>query len=146
MSDPVTKALGVLNDALERDPEAITQLVNLRVPCRKTLGDHPTVQIALYGDEYRVGILGLLNGMLGDPFPGKGAVLDLGEHFFHAFLRVRIHYPGTTGKIAVLGGLTDELVHFFKTYWTYRGLPNVHLYHYSDMKRNLRGAIGLTEA
>jgi hypothetical protein len=32
-------------------------------------------------------------------------------------------------------------VHFFKTYWPYRDLPNVHLYHYSDMKRDLRGAI-----
>jgi aryl sulfotransferase len=36
----------------------------------------------------------------------------------------------------------DSLVHFFNTYWPYRDLPNVHLYHYSDMKRDLRGAIG----
>lgn len=35
----------------------------------------------------------------------------------------------------------DSMVHFFKTYWRYRDLPNVHLYHYSDMKRDLEGTI-----
>ena len=30
---------------------------------------------------------------------------------------------------------------FLGTYWDYRDLPNVHLYHYSDMKRNLPDAI-----
>ena len=33
------------------------------------------------------------------------------------------------------------LVHFFKTYWQYRDLPNIHVFHYSDMKRDLNGAI-----
>lgn len=27
------------------------------------------------------------------------------------------------------------------TYWPYRELPNVHLFHYSDMKRDLRAAV-----
>ena len=35
----------------------------------------------------------------------------------------------------------STFVHFFNSYWPYRSLPNVHLYHYSDMKRDLRGAI-----
>ncbi|MBW2391044.1 MAG: sulfotransferase domain-containing protein [Deltaproteobacteria bacterium] len=35
----------------------------------------------------------------------------------------------------------DSLTHFFKTYWRYRHMPNVHVYHYSDMKRDLDGAI-----
>jgi hypothetical protein len=35
----------------------------------------------------------------------------------------------------------DSLVHFFKSYWRYRDLPNLHVYHYSDMKRDLAGAI-----
>jgi hypothetical protein len=35
----------------------------------------------------------------------------------------------------------DSLVHFFNSYWPYRDLPNVHVYHYSDLKRDLRGAI-----
>lgn len=33
------------------------------------------------------------------------------------------------------------LVHFFKSYWRFRDLPNIHLFHYGDMKRDLRGNI-----
>lgn len=32
-------------------------------------------------------------------------------------------------------------VHFLKTYWAYRDLPNVHLFHYYAMKQDLRGHI-----
>jgi aryl sulfotransferase len=35
-----------------------------------------------------------------------------------------------------------SLTHFFKSYWDYRDLPNVHMFHYSDMKRDLTGTIG----
>jgi aryl sulfotransferase len=35
----------------------------------------------------------------------------------------------------------DSLCHFMNTYWPYRDLPNVHLFHYSDMKRDLRSAV-----
>jgi len=35
----------------------------------------------------------------------------------------------------------SNFVHFFNSYWPYRNLPNVHLYHYSDMKRDLRSVI-----
>ena len=35
----------------------------------------------------------------------------------------------------------DSLCHFMNSYWPYRDLPNVHLFHYSDMKRDLKGAI-----
>jgi aryl sulfotransferase len=34
-----------------------------------------------------------------------------------------------------------NLVHMFRTYWSYRDLANVHLYHYSNMKRDLTGTI-----
>ena len=36
----------------------------------------------------------------------------------------------------------DTLVRFFRSYWDYRELPNVHLFHYSDMKRDLPAVIG----
>jgi len=32
-------------------------------------------------------------------------------------------------------------VHFFRTYWQYRDLDNVHLFHYADLKRDLPGTI-----
>ena len=35
----------------------------------------------------------------------------------------------------------DSTVHFFKSYWRYRHLPNVHLHHYADMKRDLASVI-----
>ncbi|MEQ8666946.1 MAG: hypothetical protein RIC16_14595 [Rhodospirillales bacterium] len=101
MSDPVIKALAVLNDALARDPEAITQLINLRVPCRKKLGDHPTIRIALYGDEYRVGILGLINGILGDSPSGvigaEGPLDDAGQ-----FTRIKRFVDMRESKLDVL--------------------------------------------
>jgi aryl sulfotransferase len=31
--------------------------------------------------------------------------------------------------------------HFLKTYWDYRDVSNIHLFHYFDMKQNLRGHI-----
>lgn len=35
----------------------------------------------------------------------------------------------------------ESLTHFFNSYWPYRMLPNVHTFHYSDMKRDLVGAV-----
>jgi aryl sulfotransferase len=31
--------------------------------------------------------------------------------------------------------------HFLQTYWDFKELPNVHMFHYSDMKRDLKGSI-----
>ena len=33
------------------------------------------------------------------------------------------------------------LVNFFKSYWKFRDTPNIHIFHYADMKRDLRGSI-----
>ena len=66
MTDSVKRAVAVLNDALERDPEAITKLFNLRVECNDRLEGHPFVQVSLYGGTRKIGLLGLLNGMLGE--------------------------------------------------------------------------------
>ncbi len=65
MSDPVSKAINILNDALARDPGAITDLVNMRVPCDTLLSSHPTIHTTRIGDENKLGVLGLLNGVLG---------------------------------------------------------------------------------
>ena len=35
----------------------------------------------------------------------------------------------------------ESLAHFFNSYWPYRDLPNVHTFHYSDMKRDLESAV-----
>ncbi len=66
MPDSISRAVNVLNEALERDPEAISRLVNLRVDCNDRLAAHPTIQVADYGGIHKVGVLGLLNAALGD--------------------------------------------------------------------------------
>jgi hypothetical protein len=66
MEDGVTRAVAVLNDALGRDPEAITRLINMRVECNDRLASHPLIQTGVYGGVHRVGILGLLNAALAD--------------------------------------------------------------------------------
>jgi hypothetical protein len=76
--DPnVQKALNLLNEALARDPMALTQLVNARVPCNEKLTNHKTVQTGMHGGEYKVGVLGLLNGILGYKLGGIGAEGDV---------------------------------------------------------------------
>jgi len=58
-----------------------------------------------------------------------------GDNAFSDWL-YKVREPGAWDLQSV-----DSLVHFFKSYWDYRELDNVHLYHYSDMKRDLKGAI-----
>ena len=65
--DAVTHAVAVLNEALERDPEAVSRLINVRVDCNDRMAAHPTIQVADYGGGvHKVGILGLLNAALAD--------------------------------------------------------------------------------
>ncbi len=101
MSDAVSRAIAVLNDALSRDAEAITQLVNLRIPCNSELAAHPLVQVADYQGEARVGVLGLINGALGDSPSGvigaKGSMDNAGQ-----FLRVRRFVDLRSEKVDVI--------------------------------------------
>ncbi len=85
MSDLIEMAVAVLNDALERDPEAVTELVNMRTDCNERLAAHPTIQVHKYGKVHRIGVLGLLNGALGGGPSGdigaKGAINPQTGHF-----------------------------------------------------------------
>ncbi len=86
MTDPITKAVQVLNDALKLDRQAITDLVNMRVECNNELARHPTIQTGVYGGAKRIGILGLLNGALGDSPSGvigaQGSMAADTGHFY----------------------------------------------------------------
>ena len=74
MSDPISEAVELLNDVLERDPEAITRLINMRVDCNESLANHATAKVQKFGEIYRIGVLGLLNGALGaSPSGDNGA-------------------------------------------------------------------------
>jgi len=80
MSDPVLKALGILNEALALDGEAMTALVNLRVECNSALAGHRTIQAGAYDGVTKVGLLGIINGVIGDSPTGvigaKGQMVE----------------------------------------------------------------------
>ena len=55
-----------LNEANDLDPVAIGQLVSYRVKCNEALAAHPTNQVGkINGSDVVVGLLGLLNGLVG---------------------------------------------------------------------------------
>ncbi|MBL6946003.1 MAG: hypothetical protein ISR47_05145 [Rhodospirillales bacterium] len=66
MEDAVTRAVNILNEALDSDPEALTRLVNMRAECNDSLASHPLIEVGIYGGVHRIGVLGLLNAALGD--------------------------------------------------------------------------------
>lgn len=73
-------AVKILNEALALDPEAIRGLCCRRVPCNEALSLHPTIQVGRLGDEWEVGLLGILNGLFGINGNGWGhiaAVFDV---------------------------------------------------------------------
>lgn len=67
----------LLNEAARLDPEAMIELIQARVECNAALGEHPTIQTGRqeYGARgYEVGILGILNGILGTFANGWGCI------------------------------------------------------------------------
>lgn len=66
----------VLNFALEIDSNAINQLVSMRVICNEKMAKTPDIQIGVRPEGgYRVGILGILNGVFGkDDRTGFGCI------------------------------------------------------------------------
>jgi len=78
LADPIKKTVAALNEALELDADAITQLINMRVDCNKALAGHALIQVQDYvrspgkdsggqgsAKTHRIGVLGLINGAIG---------------------------------------------------------------------------------
>jgi hypothetical protein len=73
VTDAVADALvAFLNSLVEIDQYAVHELISCRVPCNRQMAEHPSVQVAAAGDEvfvppgqFRVGMLGVLNGFMG---------------------------------------------------------------------------------
>jgi len=64
-----------LNEIAEHDPIALGKLIEARVACNNDLADHPAVQVQIReAGPAQVGVLGLLNGLVGvvDDGPRKG--------------------------------------------------------------------------
>jgi hypothetical protein len=75
----VENVIEVLNEALIADPKAMNELIlGCKVECNEMLADHPTIQIG-YNGKFRLGTLGLLNGLFEIDEKGFGpicAVID----------------------------------------------------------------------
>lgn len=57
--------IGRLNEIAATDPLAIDTLLKIRVPCNKAMADHPMVQVFSVEGGGMVGMLGILNGIVG---------------------------------------------------------------------------------
>jgi hypothetical protein len=67
------KIIDLLNDEVTRDPAAMHCLVNQRITCNRALEDHPAIQIGTSAEgKATVGIVGLLNGIIGTRADGEG--------------------------------------------------------------------------
>lgn len=66
----IDKAVRVLNEINALDPTVMPKLIEYRVECNEVLANHPTVQVGNYhgfeGAPFHVGLLGIINGILGD--------------------------------------------------------------------------------
>lgn len=59
------KLVDWLNGLVAIDAECVRRLIEARMPCNEAMADHPHVQVAPAGDGFEVGLLGILNGMVG---------------------------------------------------------------------------------
>lgn len=73
----IDKTIALLNEALKIDPVAIQTLIEYHTLCNEDLADHPTIQVSEHpfkGYTYRVGMLGILNGLFGTDEKSWGAI------------------------------------------------------------------------
>ena len=69
----IDRTIAYLNELKDADPQAMRDLIETRVPCNTALADHPTVQVqARKEGGFVVGLLGILNGLLGADTDGWG--------------------------------------------------------------------------
>jgi hypothetical protein len=57
--------ISFLNELVKVDLQALEALVETRVPCNEILAQHPTVQVTTTDEGAKVGLLGILNGIVG---------------------------------------------------------------------------------
>ena len=74
VDDAINRTLKVLNEMVEADREAVQLLVETRVPCNDALADHPTIQVHSEHGRHSVGLLGVVNGLLGADTDGWGFI------------------------------------------------------------------------
>jgi hypothetical protein len=74
MNAHVNEVLEVLNRAVKADHVAVEILIEKRVVCNKALADDPTIQVVSKDGRTKVGLLGLINGIVGIRDNGWGYI------------------------------------------------------------------------
>lgn len=90
----VEATVAVLNELFALDPAGTARLVEARVPVNDAVADHPTVPVFPTPDGCRLGILGVLNGILMREDPcgsGVAALLDRETKQLLGFEPVRLN-------------------------------------------------------
>ena len=79
----IDEIVDYLNELFKIDPTAIEHLLDSRVLCNKKLAEHPTCQVARNTTDGRdrVGILGVINGMLGISEKGMGTIVAYFDNY-----------------------------------------------------------------
>jgi len=104
----VDDIIRILNSAVSDDKNAINELVNTRVVCNKKLADHESIQVGKIDGKYRVGILGILNGIFGVDENEWGVIA---AEFDKEKKLVRfIRFKGNTKGKGMEIPLTDEVI------------------------------------
>ena len=76
--DLARKICNFMNELLELDSKAVLDLCNNRVPCNQDVADHGTVQVIVSKtNKYKVGLIGILNGICGIYKDGWGPICVL---------------------------------------------------------------------
>lgn len=65
----------LLNELLELDRSAITKLCDTRIECNKNMAIHQSLQVRHEDGLYKVGLIGVLNGIFGRSPKGKGFII-----------------------------------------------------------------------
>ena len=70
----VDKVVAYLNELVALDKDAIERLIEARVPCNEKMASHPHVQVQGAEGNAVVGLLGIVNGLMGAQPEGANKV------------------------------------------------------------------------
>jgi hypothetical protein len=59
------RVTSLMNELLELDPSAVRELIDSRVGCDDRIANHPHVQVMSDEGGCRLGVMGILNGLIG---------------------------------------------------------------------------------
>lgn len=98
----IDDVIGLLNELLEKDRDAVVPLFTRRVPCNEAIAKHPTVQVSYSKSNgiAHLGVLGLLNGLFGVDDRNWGVLgMEVDEQDNDKILKfVRMDKPADDGK------------------------------------------------